>query len=175
MTENERSSAPSPTNGNGRFPQMELYPSVASRWTALAINGSIFGVSGALAWASYFSGDRHNTIYFVLGAVALFFLFRLAREVRRYFRQVPEATIDTDGVRLYYPGALFWPWPRIKGARLANGSVIVELRSSGAIDQGVWNRTEVNLPAAILGHDAAQIINTVERGVRLFGGAAPKP
>jgi len=81
----------------------------------------------------------------------------------------PQARIDTAGLRLFYPSALFWPWPRIKGAREAEGTVVVDLHAFSGVDQGEWNRTEVDLQTQFVDCDGLEIVQTIERGVRLFG------
>ena len=69
------------------------------------------------------------------------------------------------------PSALFWPWPRIKGARKVGGTVIVDLHEFAGVDQDEWNRAEVDLPTQSIDYGDFEIVQLIERGVRLFGSA----
>lgn len=167
MAENERNSP-----GSHGFPETELYLATAARNRNLAIYGVFLLLSGGLTFASIFSGDRYNQIYFLFGGIALFALYRFMRELWKASRRVPEVRINAAGVRIYYPARLFWPWSRIRGAHQANGSVVVDLHPHAGIDQGVWNRADVDLGTAKLDCDGAEIERLVERGVKIFGDRA---
>ncbi len=68
-----------------------------------------------------------------------------------------------------YPSALFWPWPRIKGACKVEGSVIIDLHEFAGVDQDEWNRAEVDFPTQSIDYGDSEIVQLIERGVRLFG------
>ena len=68
-----------------------------------------------------------------------------------------------------YPSALFWPWPRIKGACKVEGSVIIDLHEFAGVDQDEWNRAEVDFPTQSIDYGGSEIVQLIERGVRLFG------
>ena len=70
-----------------------------------------------------------------------------------------------------YSSALFWPWPRIKGARKVEGTVIVDLHEFAGVYQDEWNRAEVDLPTQSIDCGDSEIVQLIERGVRLFGSA----
>ena len=68
-----------------------------------------------------------------------------------------------------YPSALFWPWPRIKGAGKVGGTVIGDLHEFAGVYQDEWNRAEVDLPTKSIDYGGSEIVQLIERGVRLFG------
>ena len=70
-----------------------------------------------------------------------------------------------------YSSALFWPWPRIKGARKVGGTVIIDLHEFVGAYQDEWNRAEVDLPTQAIDCGDSEIVQLIERGVRLFGSA----
>ncbi len=151
------------------FPATSIYLTPATRRRQFAVSGGCVAVLTVLAALSYFSGDPHNTTYFLFAAVDLCFIYLLARQLRHYLRGAPEIRIDETGLRLFYPSRLFWPWSRIKGARATDAQVIVALHRSGYIDQGVRDRTEVPLKTLRLDLPAQDIVRLLEAGVRRFG------
>ena len=68
-----------------------------------------------------------------------------------------------------YSSALFWPWPGIKGARKVEDTVIIDLHKFAGVDQDAWNRAEVDLPTQSIDYGDSEIVQLIERGVRLFG------
>ena len=151
------------------FNETNLYLPVVRRLQPIFLHVFSFAVFGVLTWLSFTSGDHHNTIYYLTGAISLVNLFRIFREAVKLKSGDPQVRIDTAGLRLFYPSALFWPWSRIKGAREAEGTVIVDLHEFSGVDQGEWNRTEVDLQTRSVDCDGPEIVQTIERGVRLFG------
>ena len=151
------------------FRETNLYLPVARRLQPILLHVSSFAVFSALTWLSVASGDHHNTIYYLTGSIALVNLFCICREAIKLKSGKPQARIDSAGLRLFYPSALFWPWPRIKGAREAGGTVIVDLHEFAGVDQGEWNRTKVDLCTQSIDCDRSEIVKTIERGVRLYG------
>ena len=151
------------------FRETNLYPPATRHLRPIFLHGFSMVVFGCLTWLSFSSDDHHNTIYYLTGAISLVNLFRIFRGAVKLKSGEPQARIDTAGLRLFYPSALFWPWPRIKGAREAEDTVIVDLHEFSGVDQGEWNRTEVDLQTQSVDCDGQEIVQTIERGVRLFG------
>ena len=70
-----------------------------------------------------------------------------------------------------YPAAPFWLWPRIKGACKVEGTVIDDLHEFAGVDHDEWNRVEVGFPTQSIDYGDSEIVQLIERGVRLFGSA----
>ena len=70
-----------------------------------------------------------------------------------------------------YSSAPFWPWSRITGACRVEGTVIVDLHEFAGVYQDEWNRAEVDLPTQSIDYGDSEIVQLIERGVRLFGSA----
>lgn len=151
------------------FGELNLYPAARRRYWRLVIYGIAAVIFGVITWASFTSGDPHNTIYYATAVIGLAFLVQMMREIRKIFSGLPQARIDSAGLRLFYPSPLFWPWERIKGARENGGLVVVELREFGGVDQGEWNRKQVDLQTDMLECNGRDVVEAIKRGVRLFG------
>lgn len=160
--------SPDGSEGSG-FAALNLYPRRAMLWRSLAISDGFFALFAAASWASYFSGDPHNTFYTVSAPLAAFALFKVFVALRGFVNRAPVATIDRAGLHLFHPNRLFWAWVRIKGARVVGSTVIVDLQEFAGIDQGVWNRTEVDLKAPRLDADTTEVAAAIACGVATFG------
>ena len=153
------------------FRETNLYPPTSRQLRPIVLHGFSMVVFGCFTWLSFSSDDHHNTIYYLTGAISSLNLFRIFREAMKLKSGKPQARIDSAGLRLFYPSALFWPWPRIKGARNVGGTVIVDLHDFAGVDQGEWNRTEGDLQTQSIDCNASEIVRTIKRGMRLFGSA----
>ena len=153
------------------FGELNLHPVASQRYRRLVAYGVAVALTGAITWASYTSGDPHNTIYYATAVIAIVCLVQEVRELRKIVSGQPQARIDSAGLRLFYPSALFWSWERIKGARATDDAVFVDLHEFGGVDQGEWNRTHVELQTSELDCDRTEVIEIIQRGVRLFGSA----
>ena len=65
------------------FDETNLYPPAIRRLRPILLHGVSLAVFVVVTWLSFFSGDHHNTIYYLTGVIASVNLFRIVREVMK--------------------------------------------------------------------------------------------